>query len=347
MTSDVPYPPAEQPADGDRTGQVPPPGSGGPVRYSASASVPVPPPSSQQGQPNQGQQPQGNPIYPPGAYGQPVSPPGQQYAPSGGGQGPGRPPQYSPQAGQGQQSPWTSPPNNPANSGGYGPPSGPQGGHPQGGGQGGQHGGGQGPHSGGQGGPPPGTYGQPTQTFSPQPGYGPPQGGPSQGVPPGGGYPGGGYQGQPPMGQSPMGQGGFPPPGGYPSSGGEQGRPPEHGRGGVPTGGWPYVDQPPEPAKPRRRWLLITVFAVIGLLLVAGAAGIGYAVTHRGDAYKVGACVQQDGGGAKVVDCATPGAYEIVSLVESAEQCPDPKEPSVLLSGGGKANQVACLKKKA
>jgi len=149
----------------------------------------------------------------------------------------------------------------------------------------------------------------------------------------------------PPMGQAPMGQGGYAP-GGYPSAPGESGRPegPGGGRSGEPTGGWPYLQQAPAPAKPRRRWLLITVIAVIGLLLIGGAGAIGYEVTHRGDKFKVGACVQQDGEGARVVACSTQGAYQIVSIVDSSDKCPNADQPSVLLSGGGKPNQVACLK---
>src|SRR3981189_2373465 len=88
--SEAPYPPAEPPADGDRTSQVPPPGAT--PRYSASASVPVPP-----------AQPQG-----PGAFGQPPTSFGQgnQYGQPAFGQGtpnPGQQPTAQP--GQAQVSP--------------------------------------------------------------------------------------------------------------------------------------------------------------------------------------------------------------------------------------------------
>jgi hypothetical protein len=86
--SEAPYPPAEPPADGDRTTQVPPPHGMAP-RFSASASVPVPPagpapgpaayasPTSQFGQGTQyGQPAPGAQFGPDGALGQP---PGGQH----------------------------------------------------------------------------------------------------------------------------------------------------------------------------------------------------------------------------------------------------------------------------
>ncbi len=94
--SEAPYPPAEPPADGDRTNQVPPPNQ---PRYSAAASVPVPPTSGtapahqapaqlnlpQLGQPQFGQPTPGQtqPATPAGrVYGQPSAPTGDGRAPT-------------------------------------------------------------------------------------------------------------------------------------------------------------------------------------------------------------------------------------------------------------------------
>jgi len=154
----------------------------------------------------------------------------------------------------------------------------------------------------------------------------------------------GGGMGQGGMGQGgSMGQGGGYPPPGYPM-GQDPGR---GGRGGekmAPTGGWPYVEQPPEPRRKSKRWLLVSLIVVAAVILIGGAGAIGYTLLARPSAYKVGACVKQQGDGAVVVDCGTSGAFQIVSLVDSEDRCPDPTQPSVELTGGGRARQVACLK---
>lgn len=338
MTSEVPYPPAEQPADGDRTSQVPPPaGNAGPPRYSASASVPVPPSlpprndaqrgeraDAQRGEPQPSQYGQGWPSpagQPPTGPARvaatasvPVPPPGQNpYGAS--------PPSASTPPGQAS---YGSSPAYPTASNVYG-------------GQSNQPAGGP---------PPPGQYGAPPSHPAPPHSAGPHQApggmGGSMGQPSmGGGGMGGGGIGGGGMGGGGMGQPGYPPPG-YPT-----GQEPRGGRGEkiAPTGGWPYVEQPSMPARKSRRWLLITLIAIGAVILIGGAAAIGYAVfVGRGSAYEVGACVRQQGDGAVVVDCDTTGAYEIVSLVDSEDGCPDPTQPSVELTGGGRARQIACLK---
>jgi hypothetical protein len=189
--------------------------------------------------------------------------------------------------------------------------------------------------------PTPTTYGQPSQYG---PGlYGQGQGQGSMGQPPmGQGMPPMGQtpMGQAPMGQAPMGQGAYPPPGYAPDprAGGRE-KP-------APTGGWPYVEQQPQLApRKSRRWLVISLIAVGALILIAGAGAIGYTLfAGRGNAYHVGACVKQQGEGAVVVDCGTAGAFTIVSLVGGDDQCPDPTQPSIELTGGGKARQIACLR---
>lgn len=140
------------------------------------------------------------------------------------------------------------------------------------------------------------------------------------------------------MGQAPMGQGGFAP-GGYPPDPRGGGR----DKGPV-TSGWPYVEQPPAPRK-SRRWLVISLIVLGALVLIGGAGAVGYTLfAGRGSAYHVGACVKQQGDGAAVVDCGTSGAFTIVSLVDGEDQCPDPTQPSIELTGGGKNRQIACLR---
>jgi hypothetical protein len=192
-------------------------------------------------------------------------------------------------------------------------------------------------------GPPPqgggyGGYGQGSQGGEYGGGYGQ--------APQGGEYGGGGY-GQPPQGGgygAPMGQPpspGYGTPPNYPPSGRPE--PPQRGGGGEPPGGWPYAEggaQGAPPAKkPRNRTLLI--IGVIAVVLVLGGAGaIAYLLTNRSDPFVVGACVKQDGDRAvKVDNCSGAGVYEIVSLVDNEEQCPDRNQPSVVLE-----NKVACLK---
>src|SRR5215472_1538201 len=113
--SEAPYPPAEPPADGDWTGQVPPPGT---PRYSASASVPNPPanqppdPYGSFGQPAGGQygqpgpSPYGQPA--PGSFGQPGPSPYGEPAPGGFGQ----PPAGSARVGASASVPPAGPPSN-------------------------------------------------------------------------------------------------------------------------------------------------------------------------------------------------------------------------------------------
>jgi len=299
MTSEAPYPPAEQPADGDRTNQVPPPPASG--RYAASASVPGPPTGPQHSGPqNSGpQHPGTGQVYGTNPWGQ---------APQARDQGYGPPPDNTERIASAATvppplpNPYSPPPS-------YGGPPQQTGAFP----------------AGTYGGPPPASRGD--------------QGGWDQG----GGYAGqgggGGYGS--PMGQGPtnnpqMGQNYPAPPPNYPPSGR-----PEQPRN-EPTGGWPYLEPGgpgnPPAKKPRNKTLLIIgVIAVV--LVLGGVAAITYLLTNRPDPFVVGACVKQDGTRAVKTECSEAGVYEIVSLADSEEQCPDRNQPSVVLE-----NKVACLK---
>src|SRR4029079_12858140 len=71
-----------------------------------------------------------------------------------------------------------------------------------------------------------------------------------------------------------------------------------------PTGGWPYIGAPatPPPARPAksRKGMFIAVAIVVGVVLLGGAAAIGYLFMNGGDDFAVGTCVRQGGSGAAV-----------------------------------------------
>ncbi len=314
--TEAPYPSAEPPADSDWASQGTP-GSGTP-RYSASASVPVPPAHpAGQGAPSGGgtAAPYGG-MPTPGQQG----PYGQQFGqPAAGIPHPGG---SSPPPGQARVAATASVPVPPQSQATQG--------H---GGQGQGHGGGPGSGQGPAGQPPtPTTYGAPSQGYPAQPGtYGQaPQFG-TYGSP---GSPGGQGAPTPP----PMGQGGYQAPS-YPPPGPEMAREARDSKG-TPTGGWPYVEQ--RPAVKSKRGLVITLIVVGALVVVGGAAAVIFALVSGESPYEVGACVKQQGSGAEIVDCSSEGAYRIASIVDNEDKCPDPAKPVLVLTGGSE-REVACL----
>jgi hypothetical protein len=338
--SEAPYPPAD-PADGDWTSQPPPAAP----RYSASASVPVPPArdpnagwSSENAHPGptHGAPSHGAPSHagPSGAFGQVYGGPSSQPAPEWGAPAsvpppPPNPPAMSPMGSMGQ------------------PPGGQSMGQAPSGGTLGQapapraSASASVPSFSSPSGPPPAPapYGPPPQSFPSQPGvYGTPAGGaqtygqpPAQtyGQPSGGGQQFGGGQ---------YGSGNAPAQ--YPQTFGQ----PEPRRDAMaqPSGGWPSVEPSQKAPGPRRG--LIIVLITLAILVVVGVGGyVGWSLTMRGDAYTVGACVKQDGGGATVVDCGTSGAFKIASIQDTEGTCPDPAQPSLELTEVGGAKKFACL----
>src|SRR5262249_27251302 len=121
--------------------------------------------------------------------------------------------------------------------------------------------------------------------------------------------------------------------------------PRQRGGKGAPTGGWPYVEQPAEPAKKSRRGVTIGVI-IVAILVVVGVGGyVGLKLAAKGNQVTVGACVKQDGAKATVVDCSTAGAFVITKVVDGDGQCPDPGQPSVTLTDqDNKTTSVACLR---
>jgi hypothetical protein len=319
-------------------------------RFSASASVPVPPAGQAPG---------------PAAYGSPTSPFGQgmQYGQPGQGaqfgqDGPLGQPPGGQSPGQARTASVPAPATQP-NPPPYGSPS--QGYQPQPGGTYGSPGNQYGSSAGqgqfgsapgqGQFGQPPGQgqFGQPPPgqgSFGAPPGYGQPpgQGGaPAPSGPPAGapGYAGGGYDRQnmpAPMGQQ-TGSYGAPAYGQPPAN---QGRARE---GGQPSlGGRGDSEQEAAPRKSRRG--LIVTFIVVAVLIVVGIGGfVGWSLTNRPSAFTVGACVKKANTDAVVTDCSgTPGVYKITSIADAENGCPDANQPSLVLTqkvGGTK--KWACL----
>jgi hypothetical protein len=348
--SETPYAPAEQPGDDDWTSHAPQ----GQPRYQASASVPPPAPPAG---PAFGQPPASGFGQPPASgFGQPPASGFGQPPASGFGQPPasgfGQPgqnaPQGQPSVGQARVAASASVPAAPTN---YGPP--PQG-YPS---QTGVYGtpAGQAAPAGQQyGSAAPATYGQPAQGFGQAP---PPSGFGQPGHAPGG--PAFGGQAYQPGPGGPTGHGGPAGPGG--PGGGQFGQP-NQGHGGPPPGfnapqqynqgfqgeqdrGREYDDEPAAPSgrSPKRGLVIAGLIAAV-LVVVVGIGGfVGYKLTNRSADYAVGTCVVKDDTSAKVVDCATGGAYKITSLEDAVSKCPDIFQPSLALPNAPAEHRYACL----
>jgi hypothetical protein len=116
--------------------------------------------------------------------------------------------------------------------------------------------------------------------------------------------------------------------------GGDQGRPAE------PDWSPPSV----APERKPRRGLIIALIVTAVVVVVAVGAYVGWSMKNGTSAFTIGACVQQQGTDAAVVDCSTSGAYEIKSIVDVENGCPDANQPSLVLTdANGGHKQYACL----
>jgi collagen type III alpha len=355
MTSEGPYPPGYEPADGapplgrrnqDRSSDwSPPPGQGQPGSQQWAQAQP----------PTEQFRPQRNGPPGPGEFGGPPGP-GEFGGPPGDGAPFGAPPpdrtqQFGgPQGGQygrpdfgGQQG---QPPGR-----GYPEQPGAYGGQPQSPGSYGTPPG----YGAGPSGPPtgrvagsasvsgggasgtasvsgPGVYGSPArpdQQYPPPYGPGGQPDGPQFGGPPTQQFGGGTY------GAGPGVYGG-----GQPGQFGQGGAEPPYG----PGGGEPY-GQGDEPAKGGRRKGVIIGIVVAAVVVVAAVAiGVTMALSKGGSNYAVGSCVKQSGDKAKSVSCTESGAYKILNKTDAASKCADQSQPYVVLQRSGSADQVLCLK---
>jgi collagen type III alpha len=96
---------------------------------------------------------------------------------------------------------------------------------------------------------------------------------------------------------------------------------PSGGKGGPPTG------------------LIIGLVLAGATLLVLGALSIPLLLQNLSGSssddstYSVGDCVVQEGDIAQPADCGQPGAFEIVSEVNTREECNDPTQPAIEVAG--------------
>ena len=107
-------------------------------------------------------------------------------------------------------------------------------------------------------------------------------------------------------------------------------------------------DKPDPPPKERNGRMLATVLGAAVLLLVIPLAVVYLFTRSSGDGFNpaVGECVRQSGDTAVAATCSEPDAFEVVSRVDNATQCPDKDQPIVEVSGG-RSDNVLCLVPKA
>ncbi|SBT53597.1 LppU/SCO3897 family protein [Micromonospora narathiwatensis] len=157
------------------------------------------------------------------------------------------------------------------------------------------------------------------------------------------GVPGPGAMGEP-------GTGGFPPPQPAPPAWSQAPTSePEQGRfDAFKPDAEPQTEAPTPKVRNGRVLALVLIAAVLilavplGLLTLLGKIG-GSDEQPAPFNPAVGACIKQSGTSAAKADCAEPGAFKVVSKVDSKEKCGDPTQPQVVLPGDG-TDRVLCLK---
>jgi hypothetical protein len=103
---------------------------------------------------------------------------------------------------------------------------------------------------------------------------------------------------------------------------------------------------PSPPTRKNRRALTIglVVTAVLVLLAVAGT-GIVLALNNASaNTFAVNSCVKKSGSSAVKASCSEGDAYRILSKVDNPTDCPDDKQPFVVLEHKGEKDQVLCLR---
>ncbi len=102
------------------------------------------------------------------------------------------------------------------------------------------------------------------------------------------------------------------------------------------------------PESPHVRMLPVLLGVIVVAALIVGAAfGLVYLISGdsgSGISVKAGDCVKQKGTEAVTASCSDAGAFEIVSIVDTKEQCADPGQPYVLNPTGDGRTKVLCLK---
>ncbi|MCA2212832.1 hypothetical protein [Jidongwangia harbinensis] len=104
-----------------------------------------------------------------------------------------------------------------------------------------------------------------------------------------------------------------------------------------------------KPETPHVRMLPVLLGVIIGAALLVGLAfGLVYLISggdsESGFSVSAGECVKRDGDEAVKASCGDAGAFEVVSVADTKEQCADPGQPYVLNPTTDGRTQVLCLK---
>jgi collagen type III alpha len=99
------------------------------------------------------------------------------------------------------------------------------------------------------------------------------------------------------------------------------------------------------------RMLPILLSVVIGAVLLVGIAiGIVWLISRGSDSsfnVSAGDCVKRSGNTAVKASCTDTGAYRVVSIADTKDQCADKKQPYVVNPTKDGKTQVLCLKPSA
>jgi hypothetical protein len=96
--------------------------------------------------------------------------------------------------------------------------------------------------------------------------------------------------------------------------------------------------------------LPVLISVIVGAALLVGLAfGIVWLISRGSDSsggisVAAGDCVKRSGDEAIKAACGDPGAFQVVSIADTKEQCTDPGQPYVLNPTTNGKTQVLCLK---
>jgi collagen type III alpha len=108
-------------------------------------------------------------------------------------------------------------------------------------------------------------------------------------------------------------------------------------------------DATAKPETPHVRMLPVLLGVIIGAALLVGLAiGIVWLISRGSDSggisVSAGDCVKRSGNEAVKAACGDPGAFQVVSIADTKEQCADPGQPYVVNPTNDGKTQVLCLK---
>ncbi|HET9517441.1 MAG TPA: hypothetical protein VFO77_06945, partial [Actinoplanes sp.] len=103
-------------------------------------------------------------------------------------------------------------------------------------------------------------------------------------------------------------------------------------------------EAPAEDIPQVRKLPVMLAVVLVSALIVGGALGAVRLMVRPGFEVSTGDCVKRDGTLAVTATCGDADAYEVVSKVDTKEQCADPAQPHVLKPTGDGRNEVLCLK---